>query len=73
MACHVAFYTLCFTERDFLALNLHELLIALDHIEKGDILLLLGKGNEQFMKIKGEKVPFSEAECIKRYMASHKK
>ena len=46
---------------------------ALDHIEKGDILLLLGKGNEQFMKIKGEKVPFSEAECIKRYMASHKK
>lgn len=28
---------------------------ALDHMQKGDILLLLGKGHEHFMKVKGEK------------------
>lgn len=46
---------------------------ALDHMENGDILLLLGKGNEHFMKIKGKKIPFSEPDCIKRYMENHKK
>lgn len=37
---------------------------ALDILEKGDILLLAGKGHEQYMKIKGEYVPFSEREHI---------
>lgn len=37
---------------------------ALGIMEKGDILLLAGKGHEQYMKIKGEKVPFSEKEHI---------
>lgn len=44
---------------------------ALDHMQKGDILLLLGKGHEHYMKIKGEKVPFSEIECIERYIKTH--
>ncbi len=37
---------------------------ALSILEKGDILLLAGKGHEQYMKIKGEYVPFSEREHI---------
>lgn len=37
---------------------------ALDLLEKGDILLLAGKGHEQYMKINGEYVPFSEKEHI---------
>ena len=28
--------------------------------QKGDIIILAGKGHEEYMKIKGEKVPFSE-------------
>lgn len=28
--------------------------------EKGDIIILTGKGHEEFMKIKGKKIPFSE-------------
>ena len=37
---------------------------ALGILEKGDILLLAGKGHEQYMKINGEYVPFSEREHI---------
>ncbi len=37
---------------------------ALGLLEKGDILLLAGKGHEQYMKINGECVPFSEREHI---------
>ncbi len=37
---------------------------ALGLMQKGDILLLAGKGHEQYMKIKGEYVPFSEREHI---------
>ncbi|MBR0349770.1 MAG: UDP-N-acetylmuramoyl-L-alanyl-D-glutamate--2,6-diaminopimelate ligase [Clostridia bacterium] len=37
---------------------------ALGLLEKGDILLLAGKGHEQYMKINGEYVPFSEREHI---------
>ncbi len=35
---------------------------------KGDIIILAGKGHEEFMKIKGEKVPFSEREEIYKAM-----
>ena len=39
---------------------------AVKKAEKGDILILAGKGHEQYMKIKGEKVPFNEkAEVLK--------
>jgi len=40
---------------------------ALSLIEAGDILVLLGKGHELYQKIKGEKVYFSERECIEEY------
>lgn len=40
---------------------------ALSILEKGDILLLAGKGHEKYMKIKGEKVPFSEKEHIEKF------
>lgn len=32
--------------------------------QKGDILILAGKGHEEYMKIRGEKVPFSEKEEV---------
>ncbi len=34
--------------------------------ESGDILILAGKGHEEYMKIKGEKVPFNEREEVIR-------
>ncbi len=37
--------------------------------QKGDILILAGKGHEEFMKIKGEKLPFSEVEEVKKAFA----
>lgn len=40
---------------------------ALGILEKGDILLLAGKGHEQYMKINGEYVPFSEREHIENF------
>lgn len=40
---------------------------ALSIMEKGDILLLAGKGHEQYMKINGEYVPFSEREHIENF------
>ena len=40
-------------------------------MQKGDILLLLGKGHEHFMKVKGEKINFSELDCIANYMKKH--
>ncbi len=40
---------------------------ALSLLQKGDILLLAGKGHEQYMKIKGEYVPFSEKEHIENF------
>lgn len=40
---------------------------ALNLMHKGDILLLAGKGHEQFMKINGDYVPFSEIECIEKF------
>lgn len=32
--------------------------------QKGDIIILAGKGHEEFMKVHGEKLPFSEKEAI---------
>lgn len=37
---------------------------ALSIAQKGDIIILAGKGHEEFMKIKGEKLPFSERKII---------
>ena len=35
---------------------------AVNMAQKGDILILAGKGHENFMKIRGKKLPFSEKE-----------
>lgn len=40
---------------------------ALGLLKKGDILLLAGKGHEQYMKINGEYLPFSEREHIENF------
>lgn len=40
---------------------------ALDTAKKGDIVLILGKGHETFQKVKGEKVPYSDYETVKKY------
>lgn len=40
---------------------------ALDNAREGDIILLLGKGHEEYMKIGGETVPFSERAVIEEY------
>ena len=40
---------------------------ALDTARDGDIILLLGKGHEEYMKVCGETVPFSERAVIEEY------
>ena len=40
---------------------------ALSIAEPGDIIILAGKGHEEFMKVGGEKLPFSEKEIIEDY------
>lgn len=45
---------------------------ALDLAEKGDIVLLLGKGHETAQKIKGEKVHFSDRETVEEYFRRKK-
>jgi UDP-N-acetylmuramoyl-L-alanyl-D-glutamate--2,6-diaminopimelate ligase len=44
---------------------------ALDHGEKGDIIVLAGKGHETYQEIKGKKYPMDEREIIKDYLALH--
>ena len=41
-------------------------------MQKGDILVLAGKGNETFMKINGGKIPYSEREEVEKYIKSKK-
>ena len=43
---------------------------ALSIAEPGDILLFAGKGHEEFMKVRGEKLPFSEKQVIFDYFAN---
>lgn len=43
---------------------------ALSIAEKGDLILLAGKGHENYQLVNGQKVPFSETECINEYMRS---
>lgn len=42
---------------------------ALSIAQKGDIIILAGKGHEEFMKVKGEKLPFSEKQVIFDYLS----
>lgn len=43
---------------------------ALSIAQKGDVILLAGKGHEEYQLIKGEKIPFSETEIVKEYFRS---
>lgn len=45
---------------------------ALSILKKGDILVLAGKGNETFMKVNGNKIPYSEREEVQKYIDSKK-
>lgn len=40
------------------------ILYALSIAQKGDIIILAGKGHEEFMKVNGEKLPFSEKAIV---------
>lgn len=40
------------------------ILYALSAAQEGDVVLLAGKGHEEFIKIKGEKLPFSERKIV---------
>ena len=39
----------------------------MDHAEDGDIIILLGKGHEDYQEIKGEKLYYNEREVIESY------
>jgi UDP-N-acetylmuramoyl-L-alanyl-D-glutamate--2,6-diaminopimelate ligase len=43
---------------------------ALASLQKDDILLILGKGDEDYMEIKGKKIPFKDKEVVKDYFQS---
>ncbi len=44
---------------------------ALDNHQKGDIILLIGKGHEEYQDIKGSKYYFSEEAVLKEYFANN--
>lgn len=43
---------------------------ALDELPKGSVLLILGKGDEEYIEIKGKKIPFKDKEVVKDYFNS---
>jgi UDP-N-acetylmuramoyl-L-alanyl-D-glutamate--2,6-diaminopimelate ligase len=43
------------------------IIYCLDHAKKGDLILLLGKGHEEYQEIKGKKYYFSEREVLEEY------
>ena len=46
------------------------LLIALEHLDTDDILVIFGKGNEQFQEINGKKLHYSDRKIIESFYAS---
>jgi len=40
---------------------------ALDIAKEGDIVLIAGKGHEEYQEIGGNRIPFSDKECVKEY------
>ena len=40
---------------------------ALSKAEEGDVVILAGKGQQDYEEIKGEKFPFNEREVVKEY------
>ncbi|BBF43033.1 UDP-N-acetylmuramoylalanyl-D-glutamate--2,6-diaminopimelate ligase [Lachnospiraceae bacterium KM106-2] len=45
---------------------------SMDHAEEGDIIILLGKGHEDYQEIKGKKYHYSELEVINEYRSKLK-
>ncbi len=39
--------------------------LAIDELEEGEVLLVLGKGDEDYQEINGKKIPFDDSEVIK--------
>ena len=46
------------------------LLIALEHLDTDDILVIFGKGNEEFQEINGKKLHYSDRKIIESFYAS---
>ena len=40
---------------------------SLDIAEKSDVVLIAGKGHEEYQEIQGERTPFSDRECVEEY------
>ena len=40
---------------------------ALENAKEGDIVILAGKGQQDYEEIKGEKFPFNERDVVKEY------
>ncbi len=36
-------------------------------MEEGDTLVIAGKGNENYLEIKGRKIPYSDFDVVERY------
>lgn len=41
---------------------------AIDNAQPGDIVLIAGKGHEEFQEIKGQKIPFNDAEVVQQVL-----
>ena len=44
---------------------------ALDIVQKGDVLLVAGKGGEQYQEIMGIKYPFNDNDILKKYCQAY--
>ena len=41
---------------------------AIDNAQPGDFVLIAGKGHEEFQEIKGQKIPFNDAEVVQQVL-----
>ncbi|MCK9257581.1 MAG: UDP-N-acetylmuramoyl-L-alanyl-D-glutamate--2,6-diaminopimelate ligase, partial [Sulfurospirillaceae bacterium] len=44
------------------------IIYALNSLQEGEVLLILGKGDEEYQEIKGEKYPFSDRKIVKEWL-----
>jgi len=43
---------------------------ALKHLNKKNILVILGKGHEKFLDVQGKKVPFNDKSCVLKILSN---
>ena len=48
------------------------IIYALNSLQEGEVLLILGKGDEEYQEIKGEKYPFSDRKIVKEWLKETK-